>query len=148
MLQENVALCRRERPANLAFSLTCLGFATYYRQDNHIEVKQQLVEALQNVFETRLVRATPNGLLLAALLLADQGDVEQAVELKALAWCFPFISNSRWCEDLAGRRISTAADALPLEVVAAAQARGQARDLWATVEELLTTFTKDEPTVG
>ena len=148
LLQENVALCRRERPANLAFSLICLGFATYYGQNSTIEVRQQLVEVLQIVLETRLVRATPNGLLLAALLLADQGNVEQAVELKALAWSFPFIANSRWCEDLVGQHITAAATALPTDVVAAAQARGQARDLWATMEELLATFIEDEPAGG
>jgi len=47
------------------------------------------------------------------------------------------VANSRWFEDVAGREIAAAAEALPPEVVAAAQERGRARDLWATVEELL-----------
>jgi hypothetical protein len=47
------------------------------------------------------------------------------------------VANSRWFEDVAGREITAAAEALPPEVVARAQERGQSRNLWATVEELL-----------
>jgi hypothetical protein len=48
--------------------------------------------------------------------------------------------NSRWFEDVAGRRIAAAAETLPPEVVAVAQERGQARDTAATVAELLAAF--------
>ena len=72
-----------------------------------------------------------------ALLLADQGQTAHAVELYALASRFPYVSNSRWFEDVAGREIAAAAESLPRDVVARAQERGRARDLWATVEELL-----------
>jgi hypothetical protein len=40
-------------------------------------------------------------------------------------------------EDVVGRHIATAAATLPPEVAAAARERGRARDLWATMEELL-----------
>ena len=59
------------------------------------------------------------------------------MELYALALLEPYVANSRWFEEIAGREIAAAAEALPPDVVAAAQARGRARDLWATVEELL-----------
>ena len=72
------------------------------------------------------------------MLLVDQENVEIAVELYAPATRFPLVRNSQWFEDVAGRHIAAAAKALPPEVVAAAQARGQARDLWQTVEEILT----------
>jgi predicted ATPase/DNA-binding SARP family transcriptional activator len=72
-----------------------------------------------------------------ALLLADEGQVERAVELYALASCDPLVANSRWFEDVAGRHIAAAAASLPPEVVTAAQERGRARDLDATVAELL-----------
>ena len=75
---------------------------------------------------------------MAATLSAAQGKPEQAVELYALASCHPYIANSRWFADVAGRDIEAVAEKVPPEVVAAAQERGRMRDLWATVEELLT----------
>jgi hypothetical protein len=47
------------------------------------------------------------------------------------------VANSRCFEDVVGRQITAAAVTLPADVLATAQKRGQARDLWATVEELL-----------
>lgn len=73
-----------------------------------------------------------------ALLLADQGEVERAVELCALVSHYPSMANApRWFEDIAGRHIAAVAATLPLEVVAAAEEQGKARDLWETAEELL-----------
>lgn len=74
---------------------------------------------------------------LVALLLADQGEQERAVELYALASRYPFVANSCWFEDVAGSHIAAVAATLPPEVVAAAQDRGRVRDLEATVAELL-----------
>jgi hypothetical protein len=75
---------------------------------------------------------------LVALLLAHQGEAERAVELYALASRHPYVGNSRYWEDTIGRHIAAVAATLPPEVVAAAQERGRARDLEATVAELLT----------
>ena len=72
-----------------------------------------------------------------ALFLADQGEKERAVELYALASRYPYVANSCWFEDVVGRHIAAAATTLPPEIVAAAQERGRARDLDATVAELL-----------
>jgi hypothetical protein len=74
---------------------------------------------------------------MVALLAADEGRTEQAVVLYALTSRYPFVTNSRWFEDVAGRHIAAAAKALPPDAVAAAQERGRARDLWATARELL-----------
>jgi hypothetical protein len=71
------------------------------------------------------------------LLLADLGEAARAVELYALALCSPHVANSRWYEDVVGVHISAAAETLPPEEVAAAEARGRARDLAATARELL-----------
>jgi hypothetical protein len=49
----------------------------------------------------------------------------------------PYVANSRWFEDVAGRHIKEVAASLPLEVVAAAEARGRGRDVWETAEVLL-----------
>jgi hypothetical protein len=59
------------------------------------------------------------------------------VELYALASRYPVVANSQWYEDVAGKQIAAVAATLPPDVVAAAQERGRARDLEATVAELL-----------
>jgi hypothetical protein len=43
-------------------------------------------------------------------------------------------------DQVVGRHIDTVADTLPPDVVAAAQERGTAQDLWATVVELAQQF--------
>ena len=58
------------------------------------------------------------------------------MELYALA-SGTSIGRWRWVEDTAGKHISATAETLPPETVAAAQARGRARDLKSTVAELL-----------
>jgi hypothetical protein len=96
-----------------------------------------LVEALSAAQETETTFPLSLALPLAALLLADQGQQERAVELYALASQNPYVANSRWFEDIAGRHIVAVAATLPPEVVAAAEARGRGRDLWGTAEALL-----------
>jgi len=58
------------------------------------------------------------------------------VQLHELAMCYLFVANSRWCEDVAGRALSTVARALPVEIVAA-YTWSQTSDLWTTVTALL-----------
>ena len=76
-------------------------------------------------------------LSVCSLLLADQGDPERSIDLYALAARYPFVTNSRWFEDVFGRHIAAVAATLPSDVVATAQARGRARDLAVTVAELV-----------
>ncbi|MCE7987418.1 MAG: XRE family transcriptional regulator [Caldilinea sp. CFX5] len=80
------------------------------------------------------------GLAGMALLLADQGQVERAVELYAHLADLPMVvtSQSRW--DLVGKPIAACAAALPPAVADAAHARGKAGDLWATAAALLLEF--------
>jgi predicted ATPase/predicted Ser/Thr protein kinase len=104
----------------------------------------QLGQARRHLYET-LRTATDIGawipaviaLPTMALLLTDRGEVERAVELYALASRYPLVSNSRAFQELAKQHIAAVAETLPPEVVAAAEERGQARDLDATVKELL-----------
>jgi tetratricopeptide (TPR) repeat protein len=99
-----------------------------------------LTLALRLVLEGRHLNAALQCLPAMALLLMGQGGpsgLERAVELYALAARVPYVANSRWFEDVAGREIRAAAEALPAEVATRAQERGRARDLWATMEELL-----------
>jgi hypothetical protein len=71
------------------------------------------------------------------LLLARQGEVEQAVELFTLVGRQPFFNNSRWFADLAGRRLETLLAALPPETAAAARERGNTADLWESARVVL-----------
>jgi tetratricopeptide (TPR) repeat protein len=101
------------------------------------QAQQHLYEALQTAAEIGFFMPLMYALPAIALLLADQDEKERAVELYALASRYPFVANSCWFEDVAGRHIAAVAATLPPDVAAAAQARGQARDLEATVAELL-----------
>jgi predicted ATPase/DNA-binding SARP family transcriptional activator len=76
----------------------------------------------------------------AALILIDQGKIERALEVYALAMRFSYVDNSRWFAAVAWREIAARAGSLSGEVIATVQARGRARDLMATAEELLSEF--------
>jgi tetratricopeptide (TPR) repeat protein len=112
---------------------------------NLCQARQHLYDALRAATELRaLVFALPA----IALLLTDQGEAERAVELYALALRYPFVANSRWFEDVAGRHIAAVAATLPPDAVAAAQERGRARDLEATVAELLAELEEGQRSVA
>jgi hypothetical protein len=72
-----------------------------------------------------------------ALFFVHRGEVERAIELYALALRDPRVAGSRWYEDVAGQHVAAAAASCPPDIVAAAQARGRARDMVATAKELL-----------
>jgi len=76
-------------------------------------------------------------LLGIALIFAEEGAPERALELYALARRHPVIGNHQACTTFFGRRLDAASTALPPEAAQAAQARGRERDLWATARELL-----------
>jgi len=74
--------------------------------------------------------------VLTSLLLVDQGELELAAELYALALRLP-LARSLWYEDVAGKAIKAAIAVLPNDVRQAAETRGRARDWQATAKELL-----------
>jgi hypothetical protein len=124
-----VSWTRGEALAALAYADRGLGQTA--------RAREHLGAALRIASETHGHRAALHSLPAAALLLVDDEEMEKAVEVYALASRYPFVANSRWFEDVAGREIASASTALSTEAVDAAKERGQARDLWATVEELL-----------
>jgi predicted ATPase/DNA-binding SARP family transcriptional activator len=136
-LQESVAVIQQigYRP-ELSPALAGLGVAVR-GLGQPSRARKYVQEALQTCAEIRVVFPLLRALPAAALLLSDVGEVERAVELYALAARYPLVANSRWFEDVVGKHVTAAAAALPQEVVAAAQERGRARDLWETVEELI-----------
>ena len=76
----------------------------------------------------------------AAYILAQSGQPERAIELYALASRHPFVSNSRWFEDVFGHPIGQIATAMSPNVAAMAQQRGQADDLEMMVKEMIAEF--------
>jgi hypothetical protein len=109
-----------------------------YKQGDHTPGRPHLLEALRTATEIRAFIALLEALSAIACFLIEQDDQQAlAVELYALALRYPYVANSRWFEDVAGRHIAAAAKSLPPDVVAAAEARGRSRDLWATAAELL-----------
>jgi len=136
LLQESIAVLQTiEGREMMGWALAFLGVAA--RGLGQLsEARRHLSEALRT---TGIARAATLWVTLSTipLLLADQGEKERAVELYALASRYPFVTNNRLFEDFAGKHITIVAATLPPDVVAAAQARGRARDLEATVAELL-----------
>jgi len=137
LLEESVAVFREiGHRENVARALAVLGYAA--RGLGQLpQAGRHLYEALRPTSETRPFRPLLLALPGFALLLADRGEVERAVEVYALASRYPLVANSRWFEDVVGRHIAAVAATLPPDMVAAAQERGRSRDLDATVAELL-----------
>jgi tetratricopeptide (TPR) repeat protein len=137
LLQESVVVLQETGEWNsVALTLAVLGLAARGLGQS-LQAQQHLSEALRTTTEIGaflpLVRVLPA----MALLLADRGEPERAVELYALASRYPFVANSRWFEAVTGRHIADVAATLPPEGVAVARERGRVRDLNATVLELL-----------
>jgi predicted ATPase/DNA-binding SARP family transcriptional activator len=117
-------------------TLAVLGYAALGLGQG-AQAQEHLCEVLRSAAALGSHRSLTFALPGIALLLSEEGEVEGAIELYALASRHPFVANSRWFEDVVGKHIAAAAATLPPEVVAAAQERGRARDLDVTVRELL-----------
>jgi hypothetical protein len=139
-LQEGVIWRRKiGHPIDLPGLLAVLGCAARERGQPS-DAERHLIEALEIVREHGVYLMLMYAFPLAALLLADRGEVERAVEMYALALKYPFVANSQWFEDVAGKQIAAAAATLSSDVVAAARERGRARDVGSTVVGLLAEF--------
>jgi tetratricopeptide (TPR) repeat protein len=124
------------RRANMIRALAGLGFAER-GLGNRRQAREHFCAGLETASDLGFTEWFLHCAGAMALLLADEGHKEQAVELYALVLRYPWVANSQWWEDIAGKQIAAVAATLPPDVVAAAQARGRARDLQATVRELL-----------
>ena len=136
-LQESVTLHRQmEDQVRLLDVFIYMGFTARGLGDSE-QAQRYLAKALRGAINTSHFFTLAPAFTLAALLAADQGRSEQAVELYALASSNPFVGNSRWFEMVAGRTIAAVAATLPAPVAAAAQQRGAGREVWATAKEVL-----------
>ncbi len=98
--------------------------------------RSDLVGALRQAAECQAFLPLVWGLPALALLLADTGQEETAIEVYALAARHPAIARSCWFQHVAGRHVAVVAEALPPAVAAAARQRGRDRPLAAVVELL------------
>jgi predicted ATPase len=136
LLEESVALHRRSGNAgHVGWPLAQLGY-THWLLGDRPHAEAELLEAIEA--SARQHAFTP--LLLAlpaiALVLAERGHAERAIELYALAWRHPLLANARGFIDSFGQRLDCVVSALPPDLSAAAQARGQALNLWETAAVL------------
>ena len=139
LAQESVAVLREMRNRNeLATTLAVLAAAE--RGLGDLDGARHHCEALQISAETGAFLTPLFALPAIALVLADRGEQERAVELYALASRYPFVANSRWFESVFGRHIAAIAASLPPGVADAARKQGRARNVQATLEELIAEF--------
>jgi tetratricopeptide (TPR) repeat protein len=123
-------------PHHFVSSLTAFGLATF-RLGQLAPARQHFAEVLASAQECESTMPALAALPAIALLLATRGDKVRAIEMWSLANSFPFIANSPWFEDVAGREIESQAASLLPDEAAAAVTRGRLLDLWETVEQLL-----------
>jgi hypothetical protein len=115
----------------------------YLRRLQDGSAEAMLAGAIRLVLERTFARPPMELWPIAALLAADRGDLERAAELHALSQAFPYVANSRWFYDVAGRELDEIVARLPVDAAQAAMARGLALDLWATAEALAAELSQD-----
>ena len=120
----------------LALALTYLAYAAVFEVDL-AAAESALGEGLALASQIGALIALVSGVPALALLRARQGQLEQAVELYAVALTHPRVRESRWFGDLVGTEIEAAAATLPPDIAAAARQRGSKRGLEATVLEFV-----------
>jgi tetratricopeptide (TPR) repeat protein len=126
---------------NLSLTLAC--FALSAREQGHApEARQHLYQALEIAQGSEAVPPLWWVLLALALVLADEGEDERAVELFALASRYPLVAKSRWFADVAGEHLAAAAGSMQPDRLSVLEERGRTRDLEATVAELLTNLSE------
>jgi predicted ATPase/class 3 adenylate cyclase len=126
------------QPIDSARSLASWGM-TWRALGEGARAWQIACESLKLASEVDAWFALVDSLSLFAVMLADRGHIERAVEVYAMLRRYPF-SRSPYFETTFGRVVDAAAASLPAEVVAAAQARGQTLDLHETARQLVKEF--------
>jgi tetratricopeptide (TPR) repeat protein len=112
---------------NRGWALGPLGLAAREAGDVAL-ARQSALEALEISVELGAFMPAMYGLPGAALLLADQGAIDLAVEVYACASRYDFVAKSRWFEELVGQPIRTVAASLSAEAIEAAEERGRAQN--------------------
>jgi tetratricopeptide (TPR) repeat protein len=118
----------------ISTNLACLGYIA--RAHNQINKAQRcFFQALD--MGHRVIMCLPHILPGIALLFADLGESERAVEIYSFASTMGWVANSKWFDDIAGVQIRAFAGQLAPEVTKAAQKSGTSLELWEGTEQLL-----------
>ncbi len=116
--------------------LALLGYIAYRRGDRAAAL-ETLEQALVNGMEKGFFWVFMLALATLAVMLAEAGEQEQALELYSTVTAHPCAGNSRWFEDLFGKPLREMCAGLPSEAIEAAQERGRGRKLREVGEEYL-----------
>ena len=108
-----------------------------YIEGNFPQAWNHIREALKLMYSDINLLLTLYEISAVALLLANQGETEFAVELYALASRHPFVANSIWFQDIYGKPIQAASVSLSPETITAAQARGRSLEIQDTMGKLI-----------
>ncbi len=137
LLQESAAAFQEIRHReNRGWALGPLGLAARGAGEADL-ARRCILEALQTGVDLEAFMPVVYALPVAALLLADRGAAERAVEAYACACRYGFVTSSRWFEEMIGQQIRNTTASLPAGTAQAARARGQAQDWDAMAAELL-----------
>jgi tetratricopeptide (TPR) repeat protein len=132
---ESAHISREEGDNRVGLALAGQGYAAC-RLGQWPQARQHLADALTSTLALKTYMPAVYALPGVALLLAATGAGTRAIEIWTLAKCHPFVANSRWFADVAGRELEAVAASLPPEVAEAARERGRTLDLWETAEAL------------
>ena len=97
----------------------------------------RLLEALNTGLGQEYFLAVLITIGVCAVFAAEDGDLEEAVELYATATSHPAAADARWFQDILGAPVTHLTETLPAEVRHAAEARGREREPFATAREIL-----------
>jgi tetratricopeptide (TPR) repeat protein len=138
-LEEAVKVEPESRSTDRGMGLAWLSLAECGQGQTNQAIST-IVQALKIGAVKRLFPVLFIALPVSALLLTDLGEMEWALEILALSLNFSYVANSNWHKVVIEKVISSRAGGLAQAQIASARARGQARDLITTVEELLALF--------
>jgi tetratricopeptide (TPR) repeat protein len=123
------------RPNGLGGALAFVGL-TCLRQGERETGRQKLEEALEASLTYEWVFNYDCLLAVLALLLAEEGQTERALQVYAAACQEPLVATSVYFADLVGRRLLAQARSLPEAVYRAAWEKGQSMEMRAMTLEL------------
>ena len=139
-LEESITILRKAGARSMfGQTLAALGIVEL-RLNEPGQARQRLAEALLITKELHDSVTAIFILPCAFLFLVQEGKIDLAQELYALASLYPFFTNTAFIQDLVREPFIALSNEVQPEVVAAAEQRGRQRDLWATIDELLVEF--------
>jgi predicted ATPase/DNA-binding SARP family transcriptional activator len=125
------------QPRGAAQTVAMLSYLAHQREQASLAQAYALM-TLRAALALRIFLPVSLVLPTVALLLLELGEVEQAVEVYALAQRQPYVHRSPFFAELAGETMEQALALLPPAAIVAAKARGQACDLWQVAQTLAT----------